>query len=411
MKSICLVVQSIYDFDPRVRRKAEALAAAGFSVDVLALRPSPGKHSYSLNGVHVDTFSLGKQRGSLVRYAFEYAAFFLWVLFRLPWQMLRRRYSVIDINTLPDFLIFAAVLAKWMGAKLILDMHEITPEFYRSKYRIPERSLTVRILTYVEKISMAFADHVLTINHPIEDLLVGRGLPRSKSTVIMNAVDESRFAASATSFSSIAGERGASGFVMMYHGTLTSIYGLDIAVEAFALAEKEMPGSELWILGLGPEAGALKELARARGVGESVRFPGQVASTDIPAWLRQADMGILPIRHDVFLDFAFPNKLPEFIFMDKPVLISRLKAIQHYFSDDALAYCAPNDAADLAQQMVRMYRNPHQRAQLAVTSKQEYLPIRWDVMRQRYIGLVEQLVATNTEAVESTGRSTEIYGD
>ena len=71
MKSVCMLVQSVYDFDPRVRRKAEALVAAGYIVDVLALRPAKGRKTYALNGVNVHTVSLGKKRGSLIRYAFE----------------------------------------------------------------------------------------------------------------------------------------------------------------------------------------------------------------------------------------------------------------------------------------------------------------------------------------------------
>src|SRR5690242_3235767 len=98
MKSICLIVQSVYDFDPRVRRKAEALVAAGHSVDVLALRPAGGKRDYVLNGVHVYTVALGKRRGSLIRYSYEYAAFFAWAVARVTRLMRRRRYAAIDVN-------------------------------------------------------------------------------------------------------------------------------------------------------------------------------------------------------------------------------------------------------------------------------------------------------------------------
>src|SRR5437667_1120898 len=194
MKSVCILVQNHYDFDVRVRRKALALATAGYSVDVLALRSSPTRKSYTLDGAHVYTLSLGKRRGSLVRYAFEYVAFFLWALVRVTVQMRRRSYAAIDVNTLPDFLIFAAAFTRWKRAKLILDMHEVTPEFYISKYGIAENSWLVRLLKRVEKMSFGLADHVITVNEPIEDLLVDRGLPRSKSTVIMNAADEARFA-------------------------------------------------------------------------------------------------------------------------------------------------------------------------------------------------------------------------
>src|ERR1700687_2565784 len=152
MRSVCQVVQNVYDIDPRVRRKAEALVAAGYSVDVLALRADGGQKNYCLNGVNVRTLALGKKRGSIARYLFEYAAFFLWAFIRVPVQMLRRHYSVIDVNSLPDFLIFAPLWARWMGAKLVLDLHEITPEFYMSKYGVAENSWTVRLLTYLETI-------------------------------------------------------------------------------------------------------------------------------------------------------------------------------------------------------------------------------------------------------------------
>jgi glycosyltransferase involved in cell wall biosynthesis len=389
MKSVCLIVQSMYDFDPRVRRKAEALVAAGYSVDVLALRPGHGKKQYTLNGVNVYTISLGKMRGSLARYVFEYAAFFLWVFVRVPLLMRRRRYAVIDVNTLPDFLIFAPVLARRMGACLILDMHEITPEFYMSKYGISDRSRLIRLLTWLEKASFDFADHVLTVNEPIQDLLVRRGLAASKATVIMNAVDETRFASASNSARTApAPDR----FVMMYHGTLTRTYGLDIAIEAFGIAHRDMPAAELWILGSGSEEDALADLARRCGLESKVKLLGQVPSGEIPGWLNQCDMGILPFRRDIFLDFAFPNKLPEFIVMGKVVAVPRLNAIRHYFSEDALAYFEPNSPSDLATLMVRVYRDRGLRARLAATAREEYAPIRWNLMKERYLTVVEDLV-------------------
>jgi glycosyltransferase involved in cell wall biosynthesis len=406
MKSVCQVVQNVYDIDPRVRRKAEALVAAGYSVDVLALRADGGQKNYCLHGVNVRTLALGKKRGSLARYFFEYAAFFLWTFIRVPLQMLRRRYSVIDVNSLPDFLIFAPILARWMGAKLVLDLHEITPEFYMSKYGIAENSWTIRLLTYLEKISVRFADRVLTINEPIEDLLVVRGLNRSKCTVVMNAVDETRFAASSNPLDAVT-PRDSEKFVMMYHGTLTSIYGLDIAIEAFAMAHTEMPGAELWILGSGSEKDALAQLTHARGLTGKVRLVGQVPASEIPAWLGQCDAGMLPIRRDVFLDFAFPNKLPEFIVAGKTVIISRLKAIHHYFSEDALAYFEPNDPADLAKTMVRIFCDPQLQARLAARAREEYAPIRWGLMRDRYLAVIRNLAEVTVNAAGQSRASAE----
>ena len=388
MKSVCAVVHNVYDSDPRVRRKCEALVAAGHSVDVLSLRATGGKKTYTLNGVNVHTILLQKKRGSLVRYAFEYAVFFLWAMLRIAWMMPSRRYVAVDVNTLPDFLIFAGVPARWMGAKLILDMHEITPEFYMSKYGMKENSWSVRLLTYIEKISFNCADYVLAISDSIRDLLVERGLQRSKSVVIMNAVDEARFIAASSGAAPGPNPRS---FVMMYHGTLTPVYGLEIAIEAFRIAHVDMPESELWILGSGPEQPRLAKMVKDYGLTGRIKLVGQVPSTEIPIWLKKCDAGVLPIRRDVFLEFAFPNKLPEFVVMGKPVLMARLKTIRHYFSEDALAFFEPNSPEALAEQMIRLYSDRALCGELAARARVEYKPLRWDVMKQRYLNLIADI--------------------
>ncbi len=398
MKSVCMLLQNDYAIDVRVRRKAEALVAAGYVVDVLALRsPNSSAATYSLAGVNVYTLGLGKNRGSLFRYAFEYAAFFLWSAFKLAQLTRKSRYSVIDVNTLPDFLVFAAAPARWMGAKIVLDMHEITPEFYMSKYELDRRSLAVRLLTLIERLSFEYADRVININEPIEDLLVGRGLDRSKSTVIMNAVDEAMFAAAVARQARredgpVAGKK----FVMMYHGTLTRIYGLDIAIEALGIAQSELPDAELWILGGGPERAGLELQASQLGLESKVRFVGSVSPDEIPEWLGRCDVGVLPTRKDVFLDYSFSNKLSEYIIMGKPAIVSRLKAINRYFGENALAFFEPNDAQDLARQMIRMYRNPDRGRRYAELAKMEYEPICWAVMKGRYLSLVGGLTHGST---------------
>jgi glycosyltransferase involved in cell wall biosynthesis len=401
MTSICLIVQAHYDHDVRVRRKADALVAAGYSVDVLALRPPQGKKEYTLNGVNVRTLSLGKQRGSLPRYLFEYSAFFLWTLALVPILMRRRRYAVIDVNTLPDFLVFAAVAGRWMGAKLVLDMHEITPEFYMSKYGVGRDSWLIRLLTLQERLSFRFADRVLTINQSIEDLLVARGLDRTKSTIVMNSADESRFVGAQRTAPANPDEGPARRFVMIYHGTLTKVYGLDIAVDAFGLVHSEMPDAEFVIVGGGPELEPLRAQAHRLGISDKVRLVGQVPPSEIPGWLRRATIGVLPIRQDVFLDHAFPNKLPEFIISGITVLVSRLRAIRYYFSDEALAYAEPNSPSDLSLQMLRLYRDPQLCDRLQQQARREYTPVRWDVMKGRYLTVIEQLTGVVPEAAHA----------
>jgi glycosyltransferase involved in cell wall biosynthesis len=409
---VCVLLQGHYDSDIRVRRKAEALVGAGYEVDVLALRDERSPTiEYDLHGVHVRTVSLGKKRGSLFRYLYEYVAFLLWARRTLNALMPRRRYAIVDVNNLPDFLVFATGRARKLGAKVVLDMHEITPEFFMSKYGVGAGHWLVRLTRWLEKVSVRRADHVITINDPLRAVLIGRGLRRSESTIIMNAVDEALFAAGLKS--APAGPHTAlpqPAFLMMYHGTLTHIYGLDIAIRAFALARERMPGAEFWILGAGPEKDSLAALAQELGLGDRVRLLGSVKPDEIPHLLQRCDIGVLATRQDVFLDLSYSNKLSEYIIMGKAVISSGLRTIRHYFSDDALAFFRPNDPAALAQQMARLYGDAALRGRLNARAKEEYRAINWGVMKQRYLALMNALTNGHRPPVaapETTSRAAE----
>src|SRR5258708_48002 len=97
--SVCLIVQSDYQRDPRVRRKAEALVAAGYSVDVLALRPADGGGPYSGGGVHVGRIGVGRRRGARALHTPQTTASSGGGGFRAPRQRRTRHYAVIDVNT------------------------------------------------------------------------------------------------------------------------------------------------------------------------------------------------------------------------------------------------------------------------------------------------------------------------
>jgi glycosyltransferase involved in cell wall biosynthesis len=389
MKSVCLIVQNPYEIDIRVRRKAEALVAAGYRVDAIALhsKHSPSK-KYDVQGVTVHTVSLGKNRGSLLRYLFEYVAFFTAAFWKLNRLMRTRKYSIVDVNTLPDFLVFAAAFAKFRGAKVVLDMHELTPEFFMSKYEVDRDHWLVRLSEFLERLSFRYADEVITISDPVQDLFVSRGLDQEKATVMMNAADDALFDAE----NSAMNPRGNDGkLVLMYHGTLTRIYGLDIAIKGLSHAQKDAPNAELWILGDGPEMSALKKHAEDCGVASKVRFIGRVLPTEISSWVQQSDIGVLATRSDVFLDYSFSNKLTEYVIMGKPVIASELRTIRHYFSPNALAYFTPNSAESLASQIVRVSRDGSLRKSLAKQARLEYAPISWSVMKERYLNLIARL--------------------
>src|SRR5215468_10191137 len=183
----------------------------------------------------------------------------------------------------------------------------------------------------------------------------------------------------------------------MYHGTVTHIYGLDLAMKSFGKVHEDMPGAEFWILGVGTEMKALEALTDQLGVKSKVRLLGQVRPQEIPYWIRRCDVGVLATRQDVFLDLSFSGKLSEYIIMGKAVIVSRLRTISHYFSKEALTFFEPHNPSDLASQMLSLYRNSARRRQMAERALQEYEPIRWSVMKRRYLHLMAEACGSQEE--------------
>jgi glycosyltransferase involved in cell wall biosynthesis len=168
-----------------------------------------------------------------------------------------------------------------------------------------------------------------------------------------------------------------------------------------------MPGAELWILGNGPAKPALEDLARRLAMESKIRFFGTVLPQEIPGWIQQCDVGVLPTRQDVFLDLSFSSKLSEYVIMNKAVIASRLRTIRHYFSEDGLAFFEPEQPRELASQMVNMYQDPVRRAHLAAHAMEEYAPIRWAVMKKRYLALMERITTPNAAGRDDALRTSE----
>jgi glycosyltransferase involved in cell wall biosynthesis len=182
--------------------------------------------------------------------------------------------------------------------------------------------------------------------------------------------------------------------ILMYHGTLTRIYGLDIALEALGVVEERRPDLDIrfHVLGSGPELESLVQQSQKLGLEDRVKFLGRVPLDEVPSHLARCSAGLLPTRRDVFLDLSFSNKLVEYVVMGKPVITARLQGYLRYFREDSLIFFEPGDARSLADAIIRAVTAQDQWPHLVGSALEDYEAIRWQVMADRYAGVVEDLL-------------------
>jgi glycosyltransferase involved in cell wall biosynthesis len=384
-----MLAYTFYESDNRVRRYAETLARRGDKVDVIALRGNAGPKIEIINNVRL--FKIQKRvknETSRFSYLFRLFQFFLRSMFFLAIQEIKEHYDLVHVHSVPDFEVFAAWFPKVRGAKLILDIHDLVPELYASKFDArPDAGLN-RPLLLVERMSAQFADHVIAANHIWRDRLLTRSVKPAKCTAILNYPDGSIFYRRGRT-------RTDEKFIMLYPGSLNRHQGMDLAIRALARITDQAPQVELHIYGEGTEAGNLRKLAVELGLAQRVRFNNGVRITEVPHIMENADLGIVPKRTDGFGNEAFSTKVLEFMALGVPVVVSDSAIDQYYFTDRVVTFFKGNDEEQLAKCMLEMIHDTAKRKAQAERADEFVKTFDWDLRKDEYLGLVDILVPSS----------------
>ena len=394
VKRHCMVVFAHYPgSETRVQRQTELLLREGFEVDVLCLRDM-GREAPEevVNGATVFRLAASRSYGrvSFARLLLEYFVFFLRAMVALIRLHPRRGYATVQVHNLPDFLIFAAWFPKVRGARLILDLHDLMPEFFAARTGRPMSSWLVRLIALQERLSCAFADHVITVTETWRSTLVERGTRPDKASVVMNVADDRVFRRTARSRPSPNGH----GFHLFYHGAIVPRYGIDLLLEAVARLRNELPGLHLTIHGSGGGdfREQLAQLARQRGIADQVRFSEKVVPmSELPELISTADVALVPNRRDIFTDGILPTKLLEYTAVGVPAIVARTPAIAAYFDDSMVQFFAPGDVEDLAQCIRTLYSDRRRLTELAQNTEKFNLQFNWQKVGAGYLALLQSL--------------------
>jgi len=385
--AVCIVRFASYPKESHVRRDAQCLLDAGYAVDIVASRDEGQKARETVDGVRVHRLPISTRRGSAAVYMWRYGAFFILCLLTLSVLHLRRRYRVVEVDTMPDFLVFATLLPKLMGAKIILYLFEAMPELFDAKLHRSSGHFVSRTLRTIERWATRYADHVVTVNRIHESIVSARCPVAGKVSVILNVPKEELIRRQAP-------PRDASGgFVLVYHGTIAERYGVQTAVEALAKIGEQRQDIRLIVLGEGDYLDELRRLTSRLRIADRVAFMGWLSFERMVEILGTADVGLVPLIRDGYTDLMLPNKLFEYIGLDIPVVSARTDAIREYYGDDCLAYYEPGDASDCARAIVELYDDPSKRRRVAAEAKKVYESShRWGLMREVYTGIYRRLL-------------------
>lgn len=248
-----------------------------------------------------------------------------------------------DLDTLPA----AARARRRGGGALVYDAHEVFLEA-GSHARRPRWAR--RLMAAYERRLARRADLVLTVNDSLADLLASRWAV-ARPTVVRNCAPAWTPPQPPPDLLRQALALPPGTPLLLYHGGFLPDRGLPELIAV--LARPALAAAHLVLLGEGPLAPRLRELAAGPAVAGRVHLLAAVPPDELLPWVASADVGVMPNQPRTLNErLSTPNKLFESLAAGLPVVSSDFPERRAIILDDPAgplgAVCDPTDPAALA---------------------------------------------------------------
>jgi len=401
-KRAAMVTFSPYPGDPRPRRAVDTLVQEGVTVDLVCLGDGASPRQETLQNVNVIRIPIENRRGGKLAYAYQYSAFILISTAIFALRSLVRRYDLVYVHNMPDILVLSALVPKMFGAKVILDLHDPMPELMTTIFNLDKDSLSVRLISRLEKWSLARANFVITVNVTCKRIFSSRSCRPEKIGVVMNSPDGAIFPFRSPRAHALKSGSQDKAFVIMYHGSLVERNGLDLAVEALALVRKTVRNVELRIYGQKtPFLERVMEAARQKGVDEAIHYLGPKRLEDLVAEIDACDIGVIPNQRNAFTEINTPTRIFEYLALGKPVIAPYTTGIRDYFGKDSLLFFEPGNAENLADKIEYAFWHRAETTEMVKQGQKVYREHSWPNERAQLVKFVSGLFGDGLGTVDS----------
>lgn len=334
---ILLIALADVTRDARTLNAARALAAAGYTVGILA--------DGALNDEDGITLYRWRDPGgrAIVR-----------------WRSLTRAAAALDVRPsvigAMDFFAVQAALAvqRRTRARIVYDARE----FYFALGPLQGKGWRQRILAFLESRYVRRVD-AITVSGPLDaTVLEERYALAQRPAVILNAPPYADAVAS-TALRDHCGIA-ATDVVLVYQGVVLHGRGIEPTMRAL----RSMQDVHLCVIGDGDAIEAMRARAVELGVSARVQFIGSVPYDELHAWTCSADIGVTLIENiSMSYAYALPNKFFEYMRARIPQIVSDLPALQAMLHDHPVGVLVEASLAEASiVAAVERLRRPETRA-------------------------------------------------
>lgn len=241
--------------------------------------------------------------------------------------------------------------------------------------------------TLASRMALRRCDAIITITHGLKQEIVDEyGVREQDVLVAPDAVDKEKFSLDTTK-QAARKKLGlpADEHLVLYAGHLYDWKGADTLAEA----AKQLPGYEFAFVG-----GRENDVARfsERYVRENVRLLGYQPHSDIPLYLRAADVLVLPnsAKHEISRKYTSPMKLFEYMASGRPIVASDLPSIREVLDEDTTFFAQPDNPSSFADAIQQAIEQPEEARSKARRAQEKVNNYTWDSRAQRILAFIRK---------------------
>ncbi|AUX69625.1 glycosyltransferase WbuB [Porphyrobacter sp. HT-58-2] len=344
-------------FDPEPTFKglvfARALLARGYDVEVVTGFPNyPGGKVFpgykirpmqrtTVGGIAVTRLALypSHDAGAVGR-VLNYVTFFLTAWLYLTF--VARRADIVYVYHPPLTVGLAAVGAKFFRrTPTVIDIQDMWPDTLAATGMIAN-ARALRVIGALCRWLYRRVNHIVVLSPGFRRLLIERGVPKAKISVIPNWADEAAIGSAAASgpVPDLPGR-----FRLLFAGNMGRAQKLDTVLDAATLLRNVRPDIAVILLGGGLEVPRLQARTSAEGL-SNVHFLPAVPMAEVGAYLAAADALLVHLRDDPLFAITIPSKMQAYLAAGRPMIMGVAGDAAEITTAAAAGLVVPSEAAE-----------------------------------------------------------------
>ena len=383
-RSRVIYLSQLFDPEPTFKglEFVKELQRHGFEVEVVTGFPNyPGGKVFEgyrvrpiardrMNGTDVTRLAMYPSHDrSAMRRMLTYLSFMLTSFLYLVFVARRSALVYVYYPSLTAGL--SAVAAKlFRRTPVVIDIQDMWPDSLGSSGIMRSR-LMLGLVHRACNLLYRACDHIVVLSPGFKALLMERGVPSDKISVIYNWAEETP---RPTDQALAEGFDPSDDFRVLFAGNMGTAQKLDVVIDAAARLQLDQVGCSFYLMGEGVERDRLAARAKDMGLA-NVRFLPRVPLSEVQRFLVGADALLVHLTDDPLFRITIPSKTQAYLYAGRPILMGvGGDAADLVTKANAGLVFASGDAPELAESVRSLIAaGPRKRAEMGRSGHDFYM--------------------------------------